>query len=74
MQTSCGWFFDELTGLEPGLVLRHAARAIELAGPAAAGLEDGFVALLAPARSNVTHEDGAQIYRRVVRGAPPEAA
>jgi hypothetical protein len=30
MYTSCGWFFDELSGLEGQQVLRYAARAIEL--------------------------------------------
>ncbi len=31
MFTSCGWFFDELSGLEPVQVLQYAARAIQLA-------------------------------------------
>ena len=67
MQTSCGWFFDELTGLEPLLVLRHAARAIELARGVGAHLEDGFVTRLASARGN-TGETGAALYRRLARG------
>src|SRR5439155_20335014 len=67
MQTSCGWFFDELTGVEPVLVLRHAARAIELARHLGRECEEGFVARLAPARSNLaSHENGADFYRRVV--------
>ncbi|TMA70053.1 MAG: DUF3536 domain-containing protein [Deltaproteobacteria bacterium] len=40
MQTSCGWFFDDLAGLEPVQVMRYAARTIELAealGVAASG-------------------------------------
>ncbi len=67
MQTSCGWFFDELTGLEPVLVLRQAARAIELAQGVGARLEDDFVARLAAARSEATGESGADLYRRVAR-------
>jgi len=31
MFTSCGWFFDELSGLETTQILRYAARAVELA-------------------------------------------
>jgi alpha-amylase/alpha-mannosidase (GH57 family) len=68
MQTSCGWFFDELTGVEPVLILRHAARAIELAGAFGARLEGGFVERLAAARSNLPQGGtGADVYRRAVR-------
>jgi hypothetical protein len=69
MQTSCGWFFDELTGIEPVQVLRYAARAIELAETLGARPEDGFVARLEPARSNLpARETGAALYRRAARG------
>ena len=30
MFTSCAWFFDDLGRLEPRIVLRHAARALDL--------------------------------------------
>jgi hypothetical protein len=63
MQTSCGWFFDELTRIEPVLILRHAARAIELAEALGARPEEGLVARLEPAAS------GAALYRRAARGA-----
>ncbi len=33
MYTSCGWFFDELSGLEPVQNMRYALRAAELAQP-----------------------------------------
>ena len=36
MFTSCGWFFDDIGGIEALRVLRYAARAIELAGASAA--------------------------------------
>ncbi|HUL49956.1 MAG TPA: DUF3536 domain-containing protein [Gemmatimonadales bacterium] len=53
MFTSCGWFFDDLAGLEPLQVLRYAARAIELAGrDGAPRLEAGLLRHLAEARSN----------------------
>jgi hypothetical protein len=69
MQTSCGWFFDELTGIEPVQILRYAARAIELAETFGARVEDEFVDRLAPARSNHPgHETGAALYRRAARG------
>ena len=50
--TSCAWFFDDIAGLEPLEVLRYAARAIELAGPDGARLEEAFLARLAEAESN----------------------
>ena len=52
MFTSCGWFFDDIAGLESVIVLRSAARAIELAGPEAARLEAGLLDRLALAPSN----------------------
>lgn len=70
MQTSCGWFFDDLAGLEPVQIMRHAARAIELAGTLGRRLEDGFVSRLEPARSNRAEEgSGADVWRRHVRGS-----
>jgi hypothetical protein len=35
MFTSCGWFFDELSGLETVQVIQYAARALQLAGECA---------------------------------------
>jgi alpha-amylase/alpha-mannosidase (GH57 family) len=71
MQTSCGWFFDDLAGVEPALILRHAARALELAADLGTRLEDGFVDRLRPARSNLpAAETGDVLYRRVVRATP----
>jgi hypothetical protein len=54
MFTSCGWFFDDIAGIESVIVLRSAARAIELAGPAPeqARLEAGLLERLASAPSN----------------------
>jgi hypothetical protein len=52
MMTSCGWFFDDVSGLESIQMLRYAARALELAGPDGAALEAPFVTRLADAASN----------------------
>jgi alpha-amylase/alpha-mannosidase (GH57 family) len=54
MFTSCGWFFDDIAGIESVIVLRSAARAIELAGPPLeqARLEAGLLERLALAPSN----------------------
>src|SRR5947208_2899898 len=52
MFTSCGWFFDDIAGLESLIVLRSAARAIELAGTDAARLEAGLLERLTGAPGN----------------------
>jgi len=52
MFTSCGWFFDDIAGLESLIVLRSAARAIELAGSDAVRLEAGLLERLAQAPGN----------------------
>ncbi len=70
MFTSCGWFFDELSGLETTQILRYAARAVELAAECGLELETGFVERLHQARSNLTDRgDGAQVYARQVKPA-----
>ena len=69
MYTSCGWFFNEISGLETVQVLEYAARAIQLAQDAAgASLEEGFISRMAAAVSNIPElKDGAQIYRTMVK-------
>ncbi len=69
MFTSCGWFFSDLAGVETVQVLRHAARAIDLAETLGErGVEEGFLRDLARARGNEPDEgDGRQIYERHVR-------
>ncbi|MDR3738364.1 MAG: DUF3536 domain-containing protein [Terracidiphilus sp.] len=68
MYTSCGWFFDDISGIETVQVIAYAARVLQLAqqvfGERAAGLEDAFVARLGEAKSNVAAAgDGAKIFR-----------
>lgn len=52
MQTSCAWFFDDLSGIEVRQNLRYAVRALSLAGDDRPRLLDQFAALLRTARSN----------------------
>ena len=64
MFTSCGWFFDEISRIEPVQIMRYAARAIEIAKWLFdVDLEPAFLKLLAEAPSNVPElQDGAKIY------------
>jgi alpha-amylase/alpha-mannosidase (GH57 family) len=71
MYTSCGWFFDELSGIETVQVIQYAGRVAQLAREALQeDLEPGFEETLAAARSNVLeHRDGRWIYQHLVRPA-----
>jgi alpha-amylase/alpha-mannosidase (GH57 family) len=71
MYTSCGWFFDDISGIETVQVIAYAARVLQLArevfGEAAASLEPAFLARMAEAHSNVAAAgDGAKIYKEQV--------
>ena len=68
MYTSCGWFFDEVSGLETVQVIEYAARALQLSeGLAEAGLEKVFLERLQEAKSNIPEQgDGALIYQNQV--------
>ena len=71
MYTSCGWFFDELSGLETIQIIQYAGRAFQLAqeifGSAAA---HRFLTLLEQAKSNIPdHRDGLLVYEKFVRPA-----
>jgi alpha-amylase/alpha-mannosidase (GH57 family) len=69
MYTSCGWFFDEISSLESVLILRHAARAIQLAEQTGAQpLEPSFLEILGKAPSNdPEYGNGAEVYLRKVK-------
>jgi alpha-amylase/alpha-mannosidase (GH57 family) len=72
MYTSCGWFFDDIAGIETVQIIAYAARVLQLAqrhfGAQAEPLEAAFLALLARARSNDPKAgDGAAIYKECVR-------
>jgi len=71
MYTSCGWFFDDLSGIEAVQVIQYAGRAVQLAqelfGDA---LEERFLALLERAKSNVPSQmDGRRLYEKFVKPA-----
>lgn len=73
MFTSCGWFFNDIGGIEPVQVLKYASRVIELMdqmdmpSPRAQFLE-----ILAEAKSNRPElGNGADIYRNLVEPANP---
>jgi alpha-amylase/alpha-mannosidase (GH57 family) len=71
MYTSCGWFFDELSGIETVQVIHYAGRALQLAeGCCGEKLEPEFLQHLAIAKSNIPeHGDGAKIYEKWVKPA-----
>jgi hypothetical protein len=65
--TSCGWFFDDIGGIESVQVLQYAARAIQLAERLfGSPVEEEFTRTLAAARGNVPpNVTGDAIYRRL---------
>jgi alpha-amylase/alpha-mannosidase (GH57 family) len=71
MYTSCGWFFDEVSGIETVQIIAYAGRVLQLAaklfGEPGAALEAHFLELLARAKSNVPEMgNGADVYSRYV--------
>ena len=71
MYTSCGWFFDEISGIETVQVIQYAARALQLAEELfGENLEPKFRELLAQAPSNVSEiANGAQVFEGYVKPA-----
>ena len=71
MYTSCGWFFDELSGIETVQVIHYAGRALRLAEDVSGeSIEPEFLQQLAKAKSNLPeYGTGAQIYEKWVRPA-----
>ena len=71
MYTSCGWFFDELSGIETVQVIMYAGRALQLAQKLFPDHhEQSFRELLQSAKSNLPdYGDGAQIFDRWVKPA-----
>jgi alpha-amylase/alpha-mannosidase (GH57 family) len=71
MYTSCGWFFDEISGIETIQIIAYAGRVLQLAaklfGEPGIALEPHFLEMIAEAKSNVAEiGDGAELYRRYV--------
>ena len=68
MYTSCGWFFNDLSGIETVQILKYAARAMDNA--ADLGLRSartGFLYLLSQAECNVReHGNGENLFHKMV--------
>ncbi len=71
MFTSCGWFFDDISGIETIQVMRYACRAIELAEKVSSiDLEPGYLHILNNAQSNMKEfGDGSYLYKTYVKSA-----
>ncbi len=64
MYTSCGWFFDDISGIETVQIMQYAGRAIQLAGEVGdTDLEPTFIKIIETAPSNVQeYENGKNVY------------
>ena len=71
MYTSCGWFFDDISGLETVQVIQYAGRALQIADRMLGdALEPRFMELLEKAKSNIAeHDNGRRIYEKFVKPA-----
>jgi alpha-amylase/alpha-mannosidase (GH57 family) len=71
MYTSCGWFFDELSGIETVQVIQFAGRAIQLYNDIfSTDIEPRFLEQLERAKSNISaHGNGRRIYEKFVKPA-----
>ncbi len=69
MYTSCGWFFDELSGIETVQVIQYAGRAAQLAEELFGNpLQSQLIEKLSEAKSNIPeHRDGGNIYKKFVQ-------
>jgi len=69
MYTSCGWFFDDLSGIETVQVIHYAGRVVQLAQELFGDdTERHFLELLGSAKSNIPeHGDGRRIYENFVK-------
>ncbi len=66
MYTSCGWFFDEISGIETQQILQYALRAMDYAQETTGlNLHEAFEKRLSQAPSN-RYADGATSYRQNV--------
>lgn len=71
MYTSCGWFFDELSGIETVQVIQYAGRAIQLYNDLFnTDIEPRFLEQMEQAKSNMAeHGDGRRIFEKFVKPA-----
>jgi alpha-amylase/alpha-mannosidase (GH57 family) len=71
MYTSCGWFFDEISGLEATQVMQYAARVLQLAQQVLdRNFEPEFVTRIESAAGNLPeHPNGREVFERLVKPA-----
>jgi alpha-amylase/alpha-mannosidase (GH57 family) len=71
MYTSCGWFFDEISGIETVQVILYAARAIQLLNEInGENLETAFLSMLKKIPSNISKVgNGKNVYEKYVKPA-----
>jgi alpha-amylase/alpha-mannosidase (GH57 family) len=69
MYTSCAWFFDDISGIEPVHCMKFASRAMEMVQPyTSIDLESHFLRILSRAKSNYPeHGTGTDIYKRWIK-------
>lgn len=69
MYTSCGWFFNEISGIETVQIMKYAARAMQLAANFSnEDIETPFLNILDEAKSNIKeHGTGKTIYEKWVK-------
>jgi len=75
MYTSCGWFFDDLSGIETVQCMRYASRVAELLDDVGgAPIEPELIDRLSAATSNLAEEgDGRRVWTRHVQPARVDA-
>ena len=73
MYASCGWFFNDISGIETIQILTYAARAIDLMEHLRlSSVRDRFLEILGEAKSNRPElGTGADIYRRFAEPSNP---
>ncbi|MFC1833931.1 DUF3536 domain-containing protein [Thermodesulfobacteriota bacterium] len=75
MYTSCGWFWDDILGIETLQVLKYAALVMQLGAGSDPIVEQDFLAELAKCRSNQRpHQRGDEIFLHRIRSQVADLA
>lgn len=76
MYTSCGWFFDSVSGIETTQIMQYAARAMQLFEDVfGTNLEPEYEQRLEAAPTNVNlFENGRDVYQQVIQPAKIDLA
>ena len=71
MFTSCGWFFDDISGIETTQVMRYAARTIQLTEELwDTSIEEYYISILERAPTNIPDPaNGGKVYEKSVKPA-----